>query len=87
MYGKLHAAHDPEYYTRQMTQEIAKTGASYYADAVLEQGEPQGTWVGEGLADLGIHDGDKVDRAAFPVALRRVQGIRRPARTSAARRG
>ena len=64
-YGKLHVGHDPGYYVKQMVGELAKTGASYYADAVLEKGEPEGTWVGEGLASLGIHDGDRVDHDVF----------------------
>ena len=64
-YGKLVKGHDPEYYVRRMLKELAKTGASYYADAVIEHGEPEGTWVGEGLATLGIRDGDKVDHKAF----------------------
>jgi len=64
-YGKLTVGHDPDYYVRQMAGELAKTGASYYADAVLEKGEPEGTWIGEGLASLSIHDGDRVDHDVF----------------------
>ena len=42
-----------------------KQGTGYYLAAAERGGEPQGTWIGEGLADLGIHDGDVVDRKVF----------------------
>ena len=40
-------------------------GAGYYLSAVDKGGEPSGTWIGEGLADLGIRDGDEVSREDF----------------------
>jgi hypothetical protein len=37
----------------------------YYLSASEKLGEPPGYYLGNGLAELGIHDGDKVDPAAF----------------------
>src|SRR5260370_23381612 len=38
-------------------------GAGYYLSAVEKGGEPAGTWVGDGAAELGFKDGDVVRRA------------------------
>ena len=40
-------------------------GAGYYLSAVEKGGEPAGTWVGNGAAELGFHDGDMVRREDF----------------------
>jgi conjugative relaxase-like TrwC/TraI family protein len=40
-------------------------GAGYYLSAVEKGGEPAGTWVGNGAAELGFHDGDVVCREDF----------------------
>jgi conjugative relaxase-like TrwC/TraI family protein len=40
-------------------------GAGYYLSAVEKGGEPAGTWVGSGAADLGFGDGDVVRREDF----------------------
>jgi hypothetical protein len=60
----LSAGHDAKYYTSQMGG-AERSSAQYYLSATEKQGEPQGIWVGEGLADLGIHDGDKIDAEVF----------------------
>ncbi len=67
--------HDADYPFRQMRdggktarQEPAAGkagGPQYYLSAAEHQGEPAGHWVGEGLAWLGIHDGDEVKRDDF----------------------
>lgn len=56
------AGHDPAYYTATVG---SGKQADYYLSATRVQGEPQGTWVGEGLADLAIHDGDVVNEDDF----------------------
>ena len=56
----------PDYYTKQMGQH---SGADYYLSPVDKGGESQGTWIGEGLADLGVHDGDLRQRAGSHVRL------------------
>lgn len=40
-------------------------GAGYYLSAVEKGGEPAGTWVGNGAAELGFRDGDTVRREDF----------------------
>jgi conjugative relaxase-like TrwC/TraI family protein len=40
-------------------------GAGYYLSAVEKGGEPAGTWVGNGAAELGFRDGDVVRREDF----------------------
>jgi TrwC relaxase len=40
-------------------------GAGYYLSAVEKGGEPAGTWVGSGAAELGFHDGETVRREDF----------------------
>jgi conjugative relaxase-like TrwC/TraI family protein len=40
-------------------------GAGYYLSAVEKGGEPAGTWVGNGAAELGFRDGDMVGREDF----------------------
>ena len=40
-------------------------GAGYYLSAVEKGGEPAGTWVGNGAAELGFHDGNVVRREDF----------------------
>src|SRR6266852_2302087 len=40
-------------------------GAGYYLSAVEKGGEPAGTWIGTGAAELGFDDGDVVRREAF----------------------
>jgi hypothetical protein len=37
-------------------------GAGYYLSAVEKGGEPAGTWIGNGAATLGFHDGDTLRR-------------------------
>ncbi|MGH3401504.1 MAG: MobF family relaxase [Streptosporangiaceae bacterium] len=60
------AGHDAGYYTRGVGGgREAATGGDYYLSAAAKLGEPEGTWIGEGLADLGIHDGDTVAEADF----------------------
>jgi hypothetical protein len=64
----LSAGHDAKYYTSQMGgPEHSREGSSagYYLTATEKTGEPVGTYLGEGLADLGIHDGDKIDAEVF----------------------
>jgi TrwC relaxase len=39
--------------------------AGYYLSAVEKGGEPAGTWIGNGAADLGFKDGDVVRREDF----------------------
>ena len=47
-------------------QAVAGTsaGPQYYLSATEKGGEPAGKWAGEGLADLGIHDGDRIGKSA-----------------------
>jgi hypothetical protein len=40
-------------------------GAGYYLSAVEKGGEPAGTWIGTGAAELGFNDGDAVQREDF----------------------
>jgi len=40
-------------------------GAGYYLSAVEKGGEPAGTWIGDGAAKLGFHDGEVVRREDF----------------------
>jgi conjugative relaxase-like TrwC/TraI family protein len=40
-------------------------GAGYYLSAVEKGGEPAGTWIGNGAAELGFGDGDTVRREDF----------------------
>ncbi len=40
-------------------------GAGCYLSAVEKGGEPAGTWIGNGAAELGFHDGDTVRRDDF----------------------
>jgi conjugative relaxase-like TrwC/TraI family protein len=40
-------------------------GVGYYLSAVEKGGEPAGTWVGNGAAQLGFHNGDSVLREDF----------------------
>ncbi len=40
-------------------------GAGYYLSAVEKGGEPAGTWVGNGAAELGFDNGDTVRREDF----------------------
>jgi conjugative relaxase-like TrwC/TraI family protein len=40
-------------------------GAGYYLSAVEKGGEPAGTWIGDGAAELGFRDGDVVRREDF----------------------
>jgi conjugative relaxase-like TrwC/TraI family protein len=40
-------------------------GAGYYLSAVEKGGEPAGTWIGNGAAELGFRDGDVVRREDF----------------------
>jgi len=35
---------------------IGERGAGYYLSAVEKGGEPAGTWVGDGAAELGFND-------------------------------
>jgi len=44
---------------------IGERGAGYYLSAVEKGGEPAGTWVGNGAAELGFNDGDTVRREDF----------------------
>ena len=75
--------HDIEYYLRKLAREMARQareagkhaeaggpergGMGYYLGA---EGEPDGHWVGHGLADLGIGDGDVID----PDVIRQIYG-------------
>src|SRR6266699_6406712 len=43
----------------------AERGAGYYLSAVEKGGEPAGTWIGSGAAELGFRDGDVVRREDF----------------------
>ena len=47
-----------------------RAGMGYYLGAVAAYGEPDGHWVREGLAELGIHDGDVID----PAVIRKIYG-------------
>jgi hypothetical protein len=40
-------------------------GAGYYLSATEKGGEPAGTWIGDGAAELGFQDGDTVRREDF----------------------
>ncbi len=56
----------PEYYLER-TQGCGPArgregGASYYLSSAEQGHEPSGTWVGEALAEFGIHDGDEVQK-------------------------
>ena len=66
---RVKGGYDPDYYFRQMGGKDAQAGGGrgpdYYLSAAEQGGEPEGHWVGEGLAELGIHDGDVVDRDTF----------------------
>jgi conjugative relaxase-like TrwC/TraI family protein len=66
---RVKGGYDPDYYFRQMRAKEAATGRprgpDYYLSAAEQGGEPEGHWVGEGLAELGIHAGDVVDRDTF----------------------
>ena len=66
---RVKGGYDPDYYFRQMGGKDAQAGGGrgpdYYLSAAEQGGEPEGHWVGEGLAELGIHDGAVVDRDTF----------------------
>jgi hypothetical protein len=66
---RVKGGYDPGYYFRQMGGKDAEVGGvrgpDYHLSAAEQGGEPEGHWVGEGLAELGIHDGDEVDRDTF----------------------
>src|SRR5262245_23340991 len=57
---------DPGYYTEQVTR-----GTDYYAAGAgapsggKSGSEPEGTWAGDGCADLGLEAGAFVDHEAF----------------------
>jgi hypothetical protein len=46
-------------------------GVGYYLSVVEKVGEPVGTWVGNGAAELGFHDRDTVRREDFRRAAAR----------------
>ena len=80
---RIKAGMDPSYPWKQMgtseRQEFTgERGAGYYLSAVGKGGEPVGTWVGEGLADLGIHDGDPVRREDFEPLYGQFRDLRDP---------
>ena len=64
------------------TLRLASTeGTEYYLSATEKGGEPPGKWIGEGLAELGIHDGDKItaaDRELFEKIYGDFQDVRDP---------
>ena len=64
-------------------------GAGYYLSAVEKGGEPAGTWIGNGAAELGFHDGDVVRREDFEPLYGQFLDPRDPSGrpTWAARRG
>src|SRR6266516_5052855 len=65
---RVKGGYDPDYYFRQMGGKDAQAGGrgpDYYLSAAEQGGEPEGHWVGEGLAELGIHGGDMADRDTF----------------------
>jgi AAA domain/TrwC relaxase len=47
-----------------------RAGMGYYLGATAAGGEPDGHWIREGLADVGIHDGEVVD----PDVIRKIYG-------------
>ena len=56
-------------------------GTEYYLRATEKGGEPPGKWIGEGLADLGIHDGDQItaaDQELFEKIYGDFQDVRDP---------
>jgi conjugative relaxase-like TrwC/TraI family protein len=58
----------------------AERGAGYYLSAVEKGGEPAGTWIGSGAAELGFGDGDVVRREDFEPLYGQFLDPRDPAR-------
>jgi hypothetical protein len=57
----------------------AERGAGYYLSAVEKGGEPAGTWVGNGAAELGFKDGDVARREDFEPLYGQFRDPRDPA--------
>ena len=59
--------HDASYPWRQIgtAAEPGKSPADYYLSPAEKGGEPPGIWHGGGLAELGLQDGQVIDRAMF----------------------
>jgi hypothetical protein len=62
--------HDASYPWRQIgtaaqPEQPAKPRTDYYLSPAEKGGEPPGQWRGSGLADLGLKDGQFIDRAVF----------------------
>src|SRR5207245_1650085 len=94
-FGQVARGYDPLYYSRQTrsyqaglegqrqpgagVQHQAGPNADYYLSAAEAGGEPDGTWLGEGLAELGMHDGDRVRPEDFEPLYSGFQDPRDPA--------
>ena len=83
--GTLAAGADAHYPFGGMTGgEAGKDGkpaGEYYLSPTQKGEEPPGKWMGEGLADLGIHDGQpitKADEAMFAKIYGEFQDTRDP---------
>jgi conjugative relaxase-like TrwC/TraI family protein len=82
----IKSGHDASYPFRQMRAaegtvlepEAGTAGTEYYLSAVGKGGEPAGRWIGEGLADLGIHHGDTIVRADFEALYGEFRDLRDP---------
>ena len=62
--------HDASYPWRQIgtaaqAEQAGQPGTGYYLSPAEKGGEPPGRWRGNGLADLGFHDGQVIDRQVF----------------------
>jgi hypothetical protein len=62
--------HDASYPWRQIgtaatPDQAARPRTDYYLSPAEKGGEPPGQWRGTGLADLGLRDGQVIDRAVF----------------------
>jgi conjugative relaxase-like TrwC/TraI family protein len=62
--------HDASYPWRQIgtsaqARQASQPSTGYYLSPAEKGGEPVGRWHGRGLADLGFHDGQVIDREVF----------------------
>ena len=49
----------------QPAERTPEPGVAYYLSSAEKGGEPPGRWRGAGLAELGFHDGQVIDRGVF----------------------
>ncbi len=75
--------HDASYPWRQIgtsaDAQAGRAGAEYYLSPAEKGGEPPGIWRGNGLADLGLAEGEVIDREVFERLYSACPGIDRRA--------